>query len=264
MEEYQPFHHGPHHPEVFLRRLVGLLVDDRSGRLVGLYIVSLHDLLPEYFVKWLQEFHRLLEPAVHSAFRQALHAKMGVLLDLTVIRHVVLILLEQDLTEQAGTGDAFIYRQHGHGGNQHAAQALWSDGCVVLQAPLLTDNLLDVKLAGLMLHDTCHLLSDLLIEIPVEIIRREDYLFQYREVLHHDAVLPLLAAFLLGLYDSLHSRVTGIGNLLSILRKHAGKEVKLTGIDNRKLLRLAAKELAVQPCDLCRQLLDAGLQGINL
>ena len=116
----------------------------------------------------------LFEPAVHGAFRQSLHAKVTELFDLTVVRHVVLIFLEQDLCQQAGTGDSLVDRQQGHGSNQYATHFFGSRGDVVFQAPLLADNLLDIKLAVLVLHDTCHLPANLLIEVRVEIVGSEN------------------------------------------------------------------------------------------
>ena len=195
---------------------MGFLVDDWSGRLIGLYVGGFHHLRLECFVQGPEQRHRLLEPAVNSTFGKPLHAKMAVLLDLTVVRHVVLILLEQDLREQAGSGNTFIYWQQGHGSCQHTAHALGGHGGVILQTPLLADDLLDIKQAGLVLHDMCHLLADLLIEILVEIVGREYHLFQYRQVLHHDTVLLLLAALLLGLRDFLHGLVARLVGLLHL------------------------------------------------
>ena len=94
---------------------MGILVHHWRGGFVCLYIVGLHHLSLEYLVERLQQFHCLLKPAVHGAFRQSLHAKVAVLLDLTVVRHVVLILLKQDLCQQACTGYALVYRQQRHG-----------------------------------------------------------------------------------------------------------------------------------------------------
>ena len=185
---------------------------------------------------------------------------MAVLLDLAVVRHVILVLLEQDLGQQAGSGDTLVDGQQGHGSNQYAAHSLGSRRGVVLQSPLLTDNLLDIQLARLVLHDACHLLADLPVKRLIEIIGGEDNLLQYGQVLHHDTVLLFLPALLLGLYNLLHCLVMGIGYLLCILRQHAGKEVGIVGVDDGEFLRLAPEELAVQPCDLSRQLLDAGLQ----
>ena len=176
---------------------------------------------------------------------------------------MVLVLLQQDLCQQTGTGDTLIDRQQGHGSNQHTAHALGGDRRVVLQPPLLADDFLDVQLAGFVLHDTCHLLANLLVEIPVEIVRCEDHLLQHGQVLHHDAVLLLLTAPFPGLNDFLHCLVMGIGYLLRILRQHAGKEVELAGIDDGELLRLAPEELAVQPCNLSRQFLDACVEGFH-
>ena len=44
MEDDQPFHHRPDHPEVFLVGPVLSLVDDRDGGLVRLRIVTGKDL----------------------------------------------------------------------------------------------------------------------------------------------------------------------------------------------------------------------------
>ena len=182
---------------------------------------------------------------------------MTVLLDLAVVRHVVLILLEQDLCQQAGSGDTFIDGKQRQGSNQHTAHTLGSRGGVVLQTPLLADDLLDIQLAGLVLHDTCHFLADFLVKALVEIVGSEDYLFQYGQVFHHDTVLPVLPALLLGLDYFLNSLVMGICNLLCIFRQYTGKEVGIVGIDDRESFGLTPEELAVQPCDLSRQLLDA-------
>ena len=38
---------------------------------------------------WPGDRYCLFEPAVHSAFSKALHAKVTILLDLTIVRHVV-------------------------------------------------------------------------------------------------------------------------------------------------------------------------------
>ena len=103
------------------------------------------------------------------------------------------------------------------------------------------------------------MISLLLIEIRVEIIRCKDYLFQYRKVLHHDTVLLLLTTFLLGLRNLLHCLVMGICYLLCILRQHPREEVWVVGIDDGELLGLATKELTVKPCNLGSQFFDTGL-----
>ena len=179
MEEHQPLDYSPHHPEIFLRSLVALLVHDRRGCLISLHIVGFHHLCLEHFIKRLEQLHRLLEPAVHSAFSKAFHTKVTILLDLTIVRHVVLILLKQDFCQQAGTGYALVDRQQWHGCNQHSAHAFWRSSGIVLQTPFLTNDLLDIKLAWLVLYDAGHLLANLLIEVRVEIFRCEYYLFQY-------------------------------------------------------------------------------------
>ena len=62
------------------------------------------------------------------------------------------------------------------------------------------------------------------------------HLLKYGQILHHDTVLLLLSALLLGLYDFLYSLVMGISYLLCILRQHAGKEIGIVGIDDMEFL----------------------------
>ena len=115
-----------------------------------------------------------------------------------------------------------------------------------------------------MLHDTGHLLANLLIEIRVEIIRCKDYLFQYRKVLHHDTVLLLLTTFFFSLDDLLYSFVMSICYLLRILRQHACEKIRIVGIDDGEFLGLATKELTVKPCNLGSQFFDTGLKRFVL
>ena len=49
-----------------------------------------------------------------------------------------------------------------------------------------------------------------------------------------------------------------------IFRNLSTEQVKLVRVKGSKVFRLAAKELAVQPGDLCRQLLNTFLKGTEL
>ena len=69
MEDDQPLHHCPDHPEVFLGRLLLLTVYHGGGGLVGLAVVCLQHLGQQYVVKGLEQFDGLLEPAVDGAQR---------------------------------------------------------------------------------------------------------------------------------------------------------------------------------------------------
>ena len=216
MEENQPLHYSPDHPQVFLYRLVGILVYNWSCCFVCLYIACCHDLRPEYFVEGLEQCDRLLEPAVHGAFRQAFQPKVTVLLDLAVVGHMVLILLQQDLGEQACPSYPLINRQQGHGSHQYTAHTLGSDCGIILQAPLLANNLLDVQHSRLVLNNARDLLPDLLVKRLVKILRLEYELLQYGQVLRHETVLPFLPALLPGHDNLLHSLVAGLIGLLHL------------------------------------------------
>ena len=264
VEEHQPLHHRPYHPDVLLRRLVAVAVDDRDCRLVGLGVARLHDLGLKRAAERPEQLHGLLELAVHGALAQPLHAEVAVLLDLAVVGHVVLVLLEQDVGQQAGAGDALVDGQQRHGGHQHALLPLGSLCGVVLQAPLLADDLLDVELAGLVLHHAGHLLADLLVEGLVDTLGGDDHALQHGKALHHLAVLPFACAVLLDLGDLPHGFVPRFPGLLHPQGLFVGEEAGLVGVDDAQPLRLAPEELAVEPCHLGGQLLDAPVEGVDL
>ena len=69
VEDDQPLHHRPHHPEVFLRRLLPCVVYNGGGRLVGLVVVRPHHLGHQHVVEGPEQSGRLLEPAVDGALR---------------------------------------------------------------------------------------------------------------------------------------------------------------------------------------------------
>ena len=176
---------------------------------------------------------------------------------------MVLVLLEQDVGQQAGAGDALVDGQQRHRGYQHALLPLGSLGGVVLQPPLFADDLLDVELAGLVLDHAGHFLADLLVEGLVDTFWGDDHALQHGKAFHHLAVLPFACAVLLGLGDLLHGLVARLFGLLHLLGLFLREEAGLVGVDDAEPLGLAPEELAVEPCDLGGQLLDAGVEDID-
>ena len=114
-EGRQPLCHGTQQPDVLTVGLMGGLVDDVRGRLVGLAVVAFQNLTHQRLIKGTQEGHGAFEPSSDGRLLDAAHPKMGQLPDLPVERHVVLVLLQQDLGKEARPGYALVYREQWHG-----------------------------------------------------------------------------------------------------------------------------------------------------
>ena len=198
MEDDQPFHHRPDHPEVFLVGPVLFLVDDRDGGLVRLRIVTGEDLPLERLIQRIQQLDRSLEPAVQRAFREPLQAKVAVLPYLTVERDVILIFLEQDLGEQAGVGDALVDGHQRHGSDLHAFLSLGWELRVVLERVFGADDLLHIEHPRLVLDNAGYLLAYFAVPGKIHALRLYHLGLEHGQILNHFSVLPLLSLFLSG------------------------------------------------------------------
>ena len=178
---------------------------------------------------------------------------------------MVLVFLQEYLREQCRAGDALVDRHGGHGGDENGGPAGRRQHGAVLQSPFLTDDLLDVQLAGLVLDLACHLLADFPVKRLVDAVGPYAHPLQYGEILQHAAYPALLTRGRLFLTGYLaYGLVARLFRLFLKVGVLVGEKVGEDGAVGLPLLRLAAEELTVQPCDLSRQLPDAGVEGVDL
>ncbi|MPM23747.1 hypothetical protein SDC9_70221 [bioreactor metagenome] len=86
------------------------LVDHRKCGFIHLEVISINNLFLQYLVEWLQELTGRFEPAGDRILRY-LHPQMPQLLYLAVKGEMIHILLEQDLSQETGTGKSLVYGQ---------------------------------------------------------------------------------------------------------------------------------------------------------
>ena len=182
-------------------------------------------------------------------------------MDLTVERKVIFILLQENLCQQRRSGYSLVDWEQGHGRYFNGLLSAWRKCRIVFQTILGTYYFLDIQLSGLMFHDTGHFFTNLLVQVQVNAVRFNYYTFQNGKVFHHLAVLPLTLPVLSRFLDSLHGNIMRFLDFRGFFRNLSTEQVKLVRIKRSEFFRLTPKELTVQPCDLCRQLINTFLKG---
>lgn len=157
---------------------MGGLVQYRNRCLIPLKITGLHDFRLEHFVKGLEQFYSRFEPTVYRTFT-CLKSQVSELLDLTVERKVVFILLQEDFCQQRRSGYSFVDWKQGHGRYFNGFLSVWRKCRIVPQAILWTYYFLDVQLTRLVFHHTCDFFTDFLVQIQADAFRFDDHPFQY-------------------------------------------------------------------------------------